>query len=147
MRDKAYLMPALVCSYSWVRHRVWLNGIGDMLVSELEGAVSAWALSSIDRGSLCGLWLVACDGALGGRSRMRRTVAPHRVKVPRDKQRKDSGSGSTCLADWKGKTQLVSGVWYNGAFNNAPYHDITQLGTIPRQGTPTTPRSCHLQLL
>jgi len=57
MRDKAYLMPALVCSYSWVRHRVWLNGIGDMLVSEHEGAVSAWALSSIDRGSLCGLWL------------------------------------------------------------------------------------------
>ncbi len=51
-------------------------------------------------------------------------VAPRRVKVPKE-QEKDSGSGSTCLADWKGKTPLASGVWHNGAFNNAPHHEMS----------------------
>src|SRR5260370_1122079 len=52
-------------------------------------------------------------------------VAPSRVKVPKYEQEKDSGSGSTCLADWKGKTPLASGIWHNGAFNNAPHHEMS----------------------
>jgi hypothetical protein len=73
-------------------------------------------------------------------------VAPRRVKVSKSEQEKDSGSGSTCLADWKGKTPLASGVWHNGAFNNAPHHEMSPGWTTSqyeqeRRATVTQPGS------